>query len=60
MVRMGLVGMGFMGQQHFAIHQSLENVELVAVCDENPSKRSAAISETRLSWTCLPRAAMSA
>ncbi len=38
MVRMGLVGMGFMGQQHFAIHQGLDNVELVAVCDENPSK----------------------
>jgi len=38
MVRMGLVGMGFMGQQHFAIHQSLDNVELVAVCDENPAK----------------------
>ncbi len=38
MVRMGLVGLGFMGQQHFAIHQGLGNVELVAVCDENPDK----------------------
>ena len=38
MVRMGLVGMGFMGQQHLAIHQSLRNVELVAVCDDNPDK----------------------
>ncbi len=38
MIRMGLVGMGFMGQQHFAVHQTLENVDLVAVCDENPDK----------------------
>ena len=38
MIRMGLVGMGFIGQQHFAIHQALENIELVAVCDENPDK----------------------
>ncbi len=38
MVRMGLIGMGFMGQQHFTIHQAMENIELVAVCDENPDK----------------------
>jgi len=38
MVRMGLVGLGFMGQQHFAIYQSMNNVEVVAVCDKNSEK----------------------
>jgi len=38
MTRIGIVGMGFMGQQHFAIYQGLENVELMAVCDQNPDK----------------------
>ncbi|MFP3904507.1 MAG: Gfo/Idh/MocA family protein [Armatimonadota bacterium] len=38
MVRVGLVGMGFMGQQHFNIYQDLDNVELVAVCDKDPER----------------------
>ncbi len=38
MIRLGLVGMGFMGQQHFTIHQGIDNVEVVAVCDKNPDK----------------------
>jgi len=37
-IRIGLVGMGFMGQQHFAIHQDMDSVEVVAVCDQNPDK----------------------
>ena len=38
MIRLGLVGMGFMGQQHFAIYQGMDNVQVVAVCDSNPDK----------------------
>ncbi|MFO7945382.1 MAG: Gfo/Idh/MocA family oxidoreductase [Armatimonadota bacterium] len=38
MVRVGLVGMGFMGQQHFNIYRDLDNVELVAVCDKDPER----------------------
>ena len=38
MIRIGIVGLGFMGQQHFAIYDSTDNVEVVAVCDQNPDK----------------------
>lgn len=39
-IRTGIVGMGFMGQQHFAIHQAMEEIELVAVCDKEPRRRA--------------------
>jgi predicted dehydrogenase len=38
MIRIGLVGLGFMGQQHFSIYQNMEQVELVAVCDKDPER----------------------
>lgn len=38
MVRVGLVGLGFMGQQHFQIYRDMEDVELVAVCDIIPER----------------------
>lgn len=38
MVRMGLVGMGFMGQQHFNIYGDMDDIELVAVCDTDPER----------------------
>ncbi len=38
MIRIGMVGLGFMGQQHFTIYQGMSNVEVVAVCDKNPDK----------------------
>ena len=38
MVRVGLVGIGFMGQQHFGIYQGMENAQVVAVCDKNPDR----------------------
>lgn len=34
MVRVGLVGLGFMGQQHFNIYEGMEGAEVVAVCDK--------------------------
>ncbi|MCD6360629.1 MAG: Gfo/Idh/MocA family oxidoreductase [Armatimonadetes bacterium] len=38
MVRVGLVGMGFMGQQHFGIYGGLDGAEVVAVCDVIPER----------------------
>ena len=38
MVRIGLVGVGFMGQQHFVIYEGMEKAELVAVCDKAPAR----------------------
>ena len=40
MIRTGLVGLGFMGQQHFAIHQAMEALQLVAICDKEPRRRA--------------------
>ncbi len=40
MVRVGLVGLGFMGQQHFAIYDALEDAQVVAVCDRIPERVS--------------------
>jgi predicted dehydrogenase len=34
MIRIGLVGMGFMGQQHFQVYQGLAQGEVVAVADK--------------------------
>ena len=38
MVRVGLVGLGFMGQQHYQIYREMEGAELVAVCDVIPER----------------------
>lgn len=38
MIRVGIVGMGFIGQQHFRVHQGLEEMELVAVADRVPER----------------------
>ena len=38
MIRTALVGLGFMGQQHFALHQGMDSIELLAVCDKLPAR----------------------
>jgi len=38
MVRVGLVGIGFMGQQHFGIYGGLAGAQVVAVCDKIPER----------------------
>lgn len=40
MIRTGIVGLGFMGQQHFAIHQTMANIQLVGVCDKEEKRRA--------------------
>ncbi len=37
MLRVGIVGFGFMGQMHYKCWRALEGAEIVAVCDVNPS-----------------------
>lgn len=42
MIRVGIVGIGFMGKMHFRCYKALENVTLAAVCDADESKFTAA------------------
>ena len=44
-VRIGLIGLGFMGSTHFRIHQSNPLAEVVAVADINPERRKGNISD---------------
>ncbi len=37
MIRVGIVGFGFMGRTHYKCWKSLDGVEVVAVCDVNPN-----------------------
>jgi UDP-N-acetylglucosamine 3-dehydrogenase len=43
-IRVGIIGAGFWGQNHIRVFSELGNVELIAVCDIDPS-RSKAIAE---------------
>lgn len=38
MIRIGLVGLGFMGQQHFGIYRGMDDVEVVSVCDKEAAR----------------------
>jgi len=38
MVRVGIVGLGFMGKMHFNCYKDLKDVKLVAICDADESK----------------------
>lgn len=38
MLKVGIIGLGFMGKMHFRCFKALENVQLVAVCDIDPQK----------------------
>lgn len=40
-MRVGLIGCGFMGQMHANVYRALDGVELVAVTDRRPEKRDA-------------------
>ncbi len=39
-IKVGVVGLGFMGQMHFGCYRRNPGAEIVAVCDENQSKLS--------------------
>ena len=38
MIRIGIVGLGFMGKMHFRCYNSLNNVEIIAICDADTSR----------------------
>ena len=35
MIRIGIVGLGFMGKMHYRCYNAMENVQITAVCDED-------------------------
>lgn len=40
MIRVGIVGLGFMGRMHFSCYKALDNVNVVAICDVDEGKLS--------------------
>ena len=38
MVRIGLIGLGFMGQTHLSCYEKLTGVRVIAIADENPKR----------------------
>ncbi|MHB9071284.1 MAG: Gfo/Idh/MocA family protein [Sedimentisphaerales bacterium] len=38
MVKVGIVGFGFMGRMHFNYYKAMKNVKVVAICDIDPKK----------------------
>jgi UDP-N-acetylglucosamine 3-dehydrogenase len=38
-VKVGVVGLGFMGSAHARVYNKLEDCELVGICDSNPEKK---------------------
>ena len=43
-VRIGLIGLGFMGSTHFRIYEELEDAQIVALADVDPRKRAGDVS----------------
>ena len=44
-VKIGLIGLGFMGSTHWRIYEALENVRVVALADVDPAKRAGDVSK---------------
>lgn len=44
-VKIGIVGLGFMGTTHFRIYRKLKNVEIAAISDVDPAKLAGDISK---------------
>jgi UDP-N-acetylglucosamine 3-dehydrogenase len=41
MIKVGLIGCGFMGKMHASVYSLLENAELKSVCDVDPNRTQA-------------------
>lgn len=41
-IKVGVIGLGFMGSAHARIYNQIEDCELVAICDINPEKKEVA------------------
>ena len=46
-IRVGLIGLGFMGLTHYERYCKMENAEIVALADVNPAKRAGDVSAIR-------------
>ena len=47
-LRLGIIGYGFMGQWHNNHAGTLEEVEIVAICDTDPEKRAEAPENVKM------------
>lgn len=45
MVRIGIVGLGFMGRMHYGVYSQLDGAQVVAVSDSNATRASGDLSE---------------
>lgn len=45
MVKVGQIGMGFMGRTHFGIYEKLPNARVVALCDQDEKRRKGSWAE---------------
>ena len=41
-IKVGVIGLGFMGSAHVRVYSKLKNCKLVAICDKDPSKKELA------------------
>ena len=48
MVRVGIIGLGGMGNMHFGVHEGLPNAKVVALADTDPEKLKAGESSTKI------------
>jgi predicted dehydrogenase len=46
MTRVGIIGLGMMGRTHFEAYESLGNVKVVAIADENPARAAGDLTGT--------------
>ena len=44
-VKVGLIGLGFMGSTHWRIYEALPGVKVTALADVDPAKRSGDVSK---------------
>jgi predicted dehydrogenase len=45
MIRIGIVGLGFMGRMHYGVYESLPDAQVIAVSDSNPKRAAGDLSE---------------
>jgi predicted dehydrogenase len=53
MVRIGIIGLGFMGRMHYGAYQSVPEAQVLAVCDADPKRASGDLSD---GWSNVPGA----
>jgi len=55
-VRVGIIGLGFMGRMHYGAYQSVPGAQVVAVCDADAKRASGDLSD---GWSNVPGAEVS-